>query len=317
MGIKDSADMFRTKVWPVTNDFVRNIKDFLNEYYGPRVDFEDWKDDLGDCLEAAKAYRCISVSLVQMYRRLAREFAKENEPLTTLAAALNVEVELLNRKMEKVDVSIEENTRMSGEWGKVAVAWPHSRSCLPVGRKRIKGVEVRREQWKSIQQQRGLSLGVESVRSRLVPALENFGHSMQVLAGFFDAMRRDLIAISKTSDVAKKRHFIRYQETAVAISGRVDAFNMIESAVSVTLSSLPEPRTREVMERAADVWLQSIIDEQETEETVRPLLQAFKATFSRGTKVARAVASFADVRGPSDDDEGPAERAAERARMSE
>merc|ERR1711953_1644796 len=288
--IRDSTDMFRTKGWPLTNDFVRNIKDFLNEYYGPRVEFEDWKDDLGDCLEAAKAYRCISVSLVQMYRRLAREFAKEKEPLTILSTALDVEVGVLKCDLEKLDVSIEENTRKSAKWGQVPL----------LGRiledrckwETQKGMEARREQWKSIQQQYGLFLGVESVRWHLVPALESFSHSMQVIAGFFDVMCRDLIAISKTSDAAKQRHFMSYQETAVAISGRVDAFNMVESAVSVMLSE-PETKkaTQAAMDRKADVWLQSIIDEQETEKKARQLLRAFKATFCRGTEVKIAVDS--------------------------
>lgn len=143
-----------------------------------------------------------------------------------------------------------------------------------------------------------------------MPALDNFGKSMLALAGFFDVLRRDLSAISKTGDEVKRRHFKFHKTTAMAISGRVDAFNMIESAVSVTLSSLPEPRTKEVMDRAADAWMQSIIDEPETGAKARPVLQAVKMAFSREMKVSKTIARLEYVRGPSDDEaEGPAENA--------
>jgi len=296
-----------TKVWPFTNDYMRNIKDFLNEYYGPRVEFEDWKDDLGDCLEAAKAFKLLSYSLGYMYIRLAEDFSKEKKSLTTLEAAFGAEVEELNREVEELTASIKEKGEMTARWGK----WPLLGRILEWKNEWEKqGNEDQLKKWKKAEAQNGVLIGAQCVREQLVPALDNFGKSMLALAGFFDVLRRDLSAISKTGNVVKKRHFTFYKDTAVAISGRVDAFNMIESTVSVTLSSLPEPRTREVMDRAADAWLQSMIDDPETKPKARPLLHAVKAAFSQGKKVATTVASLAFVRGPSDDEaEGPAERA--------
>merc|ERR1711879_98102 len=104
-------------------------------------------------------------------------------------------------------------------------------------------------------------------------------------------MYRELQVLSNQPDKAKRRHFKFYQLTATAVKERVDAFNSIEEAVSVKLAVLPDPKTKEAMDQAAEQWFQKLVDD--SEET-KSMLKSLREGFVKGTKDPEALKDIPD-----------------------
>merc|ERR1711879_388204 len=104
-------------------------------------------------------------------------------------------------------------------------------------------------------------------------------------------MYRELQVLSNQPDKAKRRHFKFYQLTATAVKERVDAFNSIEEAVSVKLAALPNPKTKEAMDQAAEQWFQKLVDDS---TKTKSMLQSVKEGFVKGTKVFNQLRTLPD-----------------------
>lgn len=278
--VRSITDVFRLKVWPLSNDLVEGVKGFLDEFYAEETDFDMWLSQLDDCIECAQEQAAKSYVVGAMYTLLGTDFEKLDNPIDNLLKTFGKkdrDLEELLARLRAQGALLDEFMRLKQEkfgtfCGAIITFLTGDTVKFVVNKGRMRNAMNEKEE---------LLLVCHALKGSLKPATQQFGDAMLALAGFFEVMTRKLRTLSTKPKDVKERHFFKYRKTAREVGKQCDDFNAIEATVRVKLACLPVARSHTDEEYLICTFYKRLL-EAEPDEDRRAVLLSLKDEFTSG-----------------------------------